>query len=446
MASRRSWVPIFRRFVALALTILNSLVPCSTLALGASALERIVAEGTPAQVWATADSLEREGIITSATAAALRARGANKPGSWQSCAAVLDSMFADATGAMEAEGLSREDSVWYFALLLDEAYLHARASADSPEGHAEAEEAVLRQVMTVAPLPAQRIRATLELGRMLRYRTPFYAAPEDCTVAARRYLESVAWSPEAGDLRATGLWQLAWLEAEAGNWDRAVAAAGELATSFRGTKWENRAAMVRAMLTRRELGVSQVVPGSPRLTVYGTSRNLSEPVQVSLARIDAVWVCRHGRLPLPEEDVPLEATDPVAAEPCADGGVTWQASLPPVPPGFYRLTVTAGDTSIVSTVGMLNVRLVADEADPTCVSNGSPDTLTVHRGGGTVTLTKKPSASRLLPPGARWCAHRESTAQFIVYDAAHAGWCGPDLAGPSWIVWVPADRAREGAE
>ncbi|MCU0611632.1 MAG: hypothetical protein MUE60_07575 [Candidatus Eisenbacteria bacterium] len=407
-------------------------------------LERLAADGTPEMVSAMADSMVREGLISAATRAALQALACNRPGLWADYGGALDSLFAAAIAGWESGELAtREDSTRFFSVLLDKAYFHARAAADSLAGHAGREEAILRRVMAEAPLEQQQARAAFELGRMLRYRSPHYAAPEDCTEVARRYLESAAGVVAAGDLRARALWQLAWLEAEAGDWRCAVEYAAALGSAFAGTKWEARSTVVAAMAARRELRIVEVAEADGRLVVSGEARNLAGVLQIAVDRLDAGWVCRHARMPWSAERVPV--TPAGAAQINATSPANrWEASFPMVSPGFYRLTVSDVDTVVVSTLGVVNVDLRSDGAHPDCVTNRSAATVIVYRGSGGV-RGEAPSASRAVEPGGTWCGDAGAPGNHVVCSDGHAGWQGPRLAGPTWLV-VSATGGATGGE
>lgn len=414
-------------------------------ALDAAALHALVAHHTPEEIWAAADSLEDSGAISSAEASGLRVFAANAPGYWERFATSLDSLCA-AAAALPPDGVeaSREDSIWYFSVLLNEAYFHARASVDSPQAHARGEEHALRVVLANAPVGWQRMRAAMELGRMYRFRSALHSSEADSADAARRYLDSVAWAAETDDSRAVALWQLAWLEAETGTWDRARVAADEMRGGFQNTKWEERSRIITAMEGRRELGIARVAAEDGYLVVAGTARNLDGPLTLTLARIDPAWVQRHGRIPLAGERVRVsdrrDATTDLAAR---TRGVVWEVSLPALSHGFYRLEVSVADTMVASTMGMLNVELGADETRPECVENESPFEVTVY--AGQVSPRARRPDFRLLEPGGVWCADQSAPTGFVVYDDACAGWCGPRHAGPAWLVRVDHQAAIRGA-
>lgn len=417
------------------LLVLSSLAP-PTLALDLPILERTLEGGTVEHVWHAADSLERAGVISPAIAASLKARAANRPGTWGRWAGAADSLFARAIVGMQEEKLAtRQDSIWFFSVMLDRAYYHARAAAVGLAGHAEAEEATLRAVLVAAPLESQRARAAFELGRTLRFRSGPYAAEADCTLAAERYLRA-ALSADADDVRPYALWQLGWLEAESGRWDETVRSAERLSQTHPTAKWQPRAAAIIGMRSRRELTVDDVVVADERIRMRGTMRNLSGPLVVSLARIDAAWVHRRGRVPFSSERVKTEraATTTAALDPRPDAEA-WVAELPVPAPGFYRCRVAIADTTVTFTIGVLNTRLDVLAGDSLCVVNGVREVVTVRAASdGRV-------EARDLSPGALWCVGAEEPGEFIVYDGSRAGWCGRPRAGASWLVWVDGASA-----
>lgn len=412
-------------------------------AMDAAALEAVVLGRTPWEAWFVADSLVAARIITPSAAAGLRARAANTAGFFDVFASSLDSLFAAAIGEVPGGDAGSEDSVWHFSVLLNGAYYHARARAYSTGGHAEAEERLLRTILAHAPIGWQRLRAHMELGRMYRFRSGVYAASADCTETARRHLASAAWASQSDDSRAAALWQLAWLEAEAGDWDRAGTAANEMREEFRGTKWEERSALVAGMQGRRELGVARVAAQDGSLVVAGTARNLQGPLTVSLARFDAAWMQRQARVPTSEERLRSTAWC-AAATNLAVGAVgrAWEVALPVVPPGFYRLRISVADTFVAYTVGVLDVDLEGEEAGGACLVNRSPSAVMVY--GVSVADGAHRPDSRIVEPGAAWCLGRDTPSSFVVCDGEHAGWWGPRHAGPTWII-RPGAGGRSGS-
>ncbi len=389
--------------------------------------ERLVWRGNPREVWDLADSLEKAGLMRAGEAAALRARAANRPGYWDLYGGSLDSLFASARRSLAQEMDSREDSVWYAALLLDEAYYHARARvAGLADG--EAEEACLREVLSFAPGVEQRIRAAVELGRFERFRGPPYGGGPDSTTAAWRRLEAVASSGEAGDWRARVLWQMAMLAAEEGDIDRATGAAEGIKGGFPNSKWAQRAEELVRILRRRELVLHKVDASHGCLVVRASTRNMEGAPVAQLSRIDPRWIRRHARMPRSSERVPEDRAVSVAMHEGASRG-EWEASFP-LSPGFFRLRLVLEDTVVTSTLGVMNVRLKADGETASVVHDGPrPLRLTWAAAEGRPGTT----GERLVPPLLPWRLPTWPALAFVAEDS-FAGWHGPPLEGPTWTI------------